>query len=1282
MATNDSAGRLPILSVGLICALAIFLAVFGFAAARAAAQASSGVTGVVTDPSGAIMTGVSITLTNPHTSFSAEAKSNDQGIYQFPIVPPGDGYQLTFSATGFKKLTLANVSLGIGVTETRNAQMQVGETVQQVEVTVQGETTINTEDASIGNVIQQNQVEQLPIQARLNSTVLLELQPGVQSTGGTDQDGSVTGARADQQTITLDGLDVTDEAAGFAFTTIGATPIDSIQEVRTIVGNADSSYGRASSAQVNLSTKPGTNAFHGALREYNRNTDFAANTFFGNLSGVARSPLIRNQFGGDLGGPIKRDKLFFFFDYEGLRQTSPAQETRSVPVDAVRAGGLNYINSTAGCTGSSRLNTTPNCITTLTPAQVVALDPAGVGADPALVSVFAKRYPEPNLASGGDGINTEGFIFNAPDKLRDNTVIGRLDFNLSSRHQLFARGTWDRDNGDESVQQFPGDPEALSSFIDHNRSFVVSDTYSISGTMVNKIYAGLTRSVEFFPADYAPTAPNDFSYGYYTNFSSPYGGFGGQGRSVGVPEVRDEFSWEKGHHRLELGGDMRFIRYFSELTDSINFATIGLDANFANLSASLRPSDINAAVPAQREWDGMFSVALGTISGVSSNFYYDTDGNPLALGSSALRHYVSNEVEYYAQDTWHLRSDLTLSYGLRWEYHGVPYEQNGFESTGNLTLQQLFNTRVANAAAGVNGNSAAPIMSIDLAGPANNKPGYYNPDYKDFAPRLGIAYSPSFTSGFLGTLFGDRKTSFRAGAGMEYDRILNTLEFELDQFNFLFSALGVPATFGNSADPADSLKNDPRFASFSSAPAATPTPIPHPYTPDVDANGNPIGLADFGGFPGFFNFDRNLRAPYAITASFGLQRELPGNFFLETEYFGHFGRRLPAIGDAAQQLNFKDPASGQYLNDAFGQVEKQLQGGTGILGLTAQPWFENQMSAAAAANYGAGTTCQQVAEFYGGPSAPSLNCTQVAALFNSPYIPVGDLSSTDLVLSEVGLLLPNTGLLAQTGSAGYIGNFSASSYNSLIIALRKRLSNGLQFDFDYAFAHAIDNVSDVNNSFVLFQSSANGLVCDLRNLRTCRASSDFDARHTISANFVYNLPFGRGQRFLNSTPKWVDEVLGGWGTSGIVTWRSGFALNTGTDTFPIDFTMSAPAVYIGPASDIKQHIAVDAQAQTVQFFASQANALSAFAYPFGGGTGDRNALRGPNYANTDMGIFKYFTMPWSDNHKLQFRADAFNVFNNVSFSPPNTDISSSSFGYITSQANAPRVVQVALRYEF
>ena len=1249
---------------------------------EARGQVMSGVTGVVSDTSGATIAGVRVTLSNANTGYTAQTKTDSEGVYEFQLVPPGDGYILNFSMANFRTVSLEKLHLGVGVTETKNAQLPVGEITQRVEVAVEGEGSLNTTDASIGHVIQTDQLQDLPVQARLDAGYVLALQPGVQTEVNRNanitqdaQDGSVTGARADQQNITVDGLDVTDETIGQSFFAIGRAPLDSVQEVRTIVGNPDSTYGRSSSAQVDLVTKSGSNDFHGSVREYNRNTDFEANDFFDNLNGVPRGALIRNQFGGDLGGPIVKNKLFFFFDYDGLRQTSPIQTIQNVPVEAVRDGGMNYINSDAGCTSAARLNTQPGCITTLTAAQLKTFDPAGIGSDAALIKFFDQRYPEPNFPSGGDGVNTEGFLFNAPDKLSENTFIGRLDYSINSRHKLFARGTWDRDSGDYSTQQFPGDPESLIGYISHNRSFVIGHTWQISSSLLNNVFVGLTRQVQFYPATFAPTKPDLFGYGYDNDLTAPYGGFSDQGRKVGVPEVREQLSWEKGRHTMEFGADFRPIREYSELGDSINFLTLGLGLGLQSLSVdpALRPANLYATptdLSAQNEWDGMFTTVLGNYSETASNFNYNLSGAPFPISTPAIRNWAYNEVEIFAQDTWRIRSDLTLLYGLRWQFHGVPYEEHGYESVANISEQQLFGARVAAAAQGINGNSAAPLVSYNLAGPYNHAPGYYQPDYKDFAPRLGIAYSPSFTSGFLGKLLGDRKTSIRAGSGIVYDRVLNTLEFELDQENFLFSNQ-VPAIFGSTADPAGSLMTDPRFTSLTTPPLVTATPIPRPYTPNLNANGAPIGLAELGGFPNFFNFNRDLRLPYAITASFGIQRELPGNFIVEADYFGRFGRRLVAIGDAAQQLNFKDPKSGQLLKTAFGNIERQMQSGTPATSVTAQQWFENQVGEAVAQNYG--NTCQGLS---GG-----LNCTQLSAFEAATFVPVGDLSSTDLVLSEYGLLLPNTGLDAQTGSAGYIGNFSSSNYNSLLLTVRKRISYNLQFDFNYAYAHAIDNVSDINNDFVEFTATGQGLVCDLTNLRTCRGNSDFDARHTFSANYIYTLPVGRGQRFLGGSSKLLNLLVGGWGTSGIIAWHSGYPLNTSTNTFPINFTQSAPAVYVGPASDVARGVHVENG--QVQYFANPVNALNAFQYPFGGDTGNRNVLHGPNYSNTDMGIFKNFIMPWSEKQRLQLRGDAFNVFNNVSFAAPSTAINvPSTFGVITQQENTPRVLQVALRFDF
>src|SRR6266446_2822448 len=328
------------------------------------AQQFAGVSGVVSDKSGGVLGGVEVSLDNSSLGIHNTTTTNEIGYYQFLRLNPAGGYQLTFVLKGFRKLTINNITLAAATVETRNAVLELGDVTQFVEVTATGESTLNTTDATVGNVIDSRQVSSLPIQFRLDAANLMQLQAGVNDAG------SITGARSDQGNITLDGLDINDQAGGFAFSSTIAVSIDALQEVRTVTAGETADYGRSSGGGINLVTKSGTNNWHGNLREYNRNTLFAANDWFNNRSGVQRAPLIRNQFGGNLGGPVKKDKVFFFFDYEGLRRSSGSQIIRAVPTAQFRTGELGYINSNAGCDGTARFASQPTCITYLTPSQI------------------------------------------------------------------------------------------------------------------------------------------------------------------------------------------------------------------------------------------------------------------------------------------------------------------------------------------------------------------------------------------------------------------------------------------------------------------------------------------------------------------------------------------------------------------------------------------------------------------------------------------------------------------------------------------------------------------------------------------------------------------------------------------------------------------------------------------------------------------------------------------------------------------------------------------------
>jgi hypothetical protein len=791
--------------------------------------------------------------------------------------------------------------------------------------------------------------------------------------------------------------------------------------------------------------------------------------------------------------------------------------------------------------------------------------------------------------------------------------------------------------------------------------------------------------VNAFPVDFAPTAPTDFGFDILSN---PYGDIRGQARNVPVPELRDVFTSAKGTHTMQFGADIKWMRVHSTNINDIDFQDIGLTSLITSLNSSLRPADIAETPVAESLWDNAFTTILGRYASTTAQYNYNVAGDPFPQFTASIRDFHYDEYELFAQDTWKIRPDLTLTYGLRWNYHSVPFESNGFESVPTLFEPELFADRQAAALAGINGNSAAPFVGYTLGGPVNHGPNYFQPDYHDFGPRVGLAYSPSFTDGFLGHLLGDRKTSIRAGSGIVYDRILSTLQFEIDETGQLFDS-SQTTQYGVSDDPTASLLTDPRFTSLSTPPAVPPPgTIPRPTVIPFVSGGVGFGLAEN---QDLFQLNGNLKTPYSIEASFGIQRELSGSMVFEADYFGRFGRRLIGVGDPAQQLNFKDAASGQFLNAAFASVQTQLQSGVAPNAVTSQSWFENQIGAQLA---GSGFTCPTVAPLFG-LTAPVSNCTQLAASLLPINFFTGDLSTVDVELYDAGLLAPNTGLFSQAGSVANVGNFAASSYNALVLSLRKRFSNNLLFDFDYTYGHSIDNVSDITNDVIGSSYDGQGLICDLRNLRVCRGSSDFDATHTISVNYEYRLPIGRGQRFLSGSSRLLDALVGGWATSGIIQYHSGFPWNTITNAFPINFTQSAPAVFVGPRSAVRQDIHVVDGA--LQLFADPTAAIAAFTYPFGGGTGERNVLRGPDFSNVDMAILKNFTMPWSDGQHLQFRAEAFNIFNHPSFNNPSVDPSlygsvdftnnniengPSQYGVLTNMANAPRQFQFGLRYEF
>ncbi|HVU45206.1 MAG TPA: carboxypeptidase-like regulatory domain-containing protein [Terracidiphilus sp.] len=1227
------------------------------------AQNLASITGTVTDSSGAVIAGASVTLENASTGVVAfKTLTNAQGSYTIANVAPGPGYKITFSANGFKSVVITGIYLNVTTTRTQNAKLDVGSEAQSVEVSASAENvTLNTTDATVGNNFQVAELNDLPVANRDNPSALFYQQPGVTLSG------AVTGARTDQSNVTVDGLEVNDNATGQFGDIIANAPVDSVQEFRGVTADPLSSSGQGGGGQFELVTKSGTNQFHGALVEYHRDTDLQANNWFNNNSGTPRPPLIRNQFGGNIGGPIWRDKAFFFFDWNSRKDTVSNLVDRTVPIgtntSGYRGGQLSYV-------------TDEGDVNTLTNTQLAALDPNGIGWNQAELALFQKRYPQANDFSGavGDLVNTAGYRFNAPVPLTENDYVEKIDYTLNDHMKLWGVGHVARESATESAIQFPGDPTTAPLY-DHSYSWAVGHTWTIGSNKLNQAEFGETFEDFDFHIIYNPQGANQYTFG---GLSGPYaGGNNSQARTYPIPVVRDDFSWQKGNHNYTFGGTFKWDTPDEFAAEDYNFPTVGLDTNagFPGLSNGQRPSDIDGDYI--DIYDSAYATALGVVPAVNSNFNYNNKGAVLPQGTGLDLKYRYYETEVYFGDTWKIRPNFTISYGVRYQNYTVPYEMRGEEAITNLNLNgttstfdwdKYWNDRLKQSAAGDDNPATLPFLQFIYGGKVNHQPGYFHPSNKNFAPRVAFAWSPG----------SDSKTVIRGGGGVIYDHsLINALQFQQLQTSYVFESSNTNI-FASSGDATGTLESSPRFAGLSNPPQPPAAPaIVTPFIPFVDFSEGPY---PYGLGYGEFNLmmDTKLKTPYSIQFNLGFQHEFPQGYILKMDYVGRLGRRLLAVADSSQLLDFPDNTGGstQTMGQAFGAVTTQLrqnkaagQSAYGaILNLSPQPWFEDM---AAGIN--------DLINYYDGTSFTT--ATQAIAYGFYPLPQRGDFSDTIQGIASTGYLGPNVGMASQFASNSVWTNKGSSNYHGLLVTLHKNVGYGLRFDLNYTWSHSLDNVSLIANSIAA--SNGFGFICDVQRPRECRANSDFDVAAELNGNFIYDLPFGRGRTIGATMPFWLNEAVGGWTISGLPTWHAGLPYNATANAYITSFANNAPATLIGQTGALKPKLH-GGRGQRLQAFASGPAALAAFQGPTGFDIGSRNNLRGPQYFDIDLGLAKTFPI-WGERTWLKFRCDAFNALNHPNFSNPNVDITQASgvpFGTITSMNGSARVLQGALRLEF
>jgi hypothetical protein len=1306
--------------------------------------------GTVIDVSRAVVAGARVTLSNKAQGFGRTATTTSTGEFEFLALPPGT-YVLTVEKAGFKKYEQNNLQLLVNVPTTVKVPLQVGSVTSSVEVSAATET-INTIDASIGNAFTEIQVRQLPLEGR-NVPDLLTLQPGVAYTGNradTSSDdtrsGAVNGARSDQGNITLDGIRVNQEG-GQAFQAVLPVTLDSVQEFRVTTTNSNADQGGTSGAQVALVTKSGTNELHGSVYEYHRNTYTSANDYFNKGSQLANCALpnpndcnnapklIRNIFGASIGGPIKKDRLFLFMNYEGTRRAEQTVSTgEEVPSLAMRDGVLQYkCGDHSACPGGSSFAVQGKTGQAYTPApgyfalgfkQLQQMDPAHFGPDAAAMAYF-QTLPKPNSSLTGDGFNYQGFVFASPTSETQNVYIARADYNITQNgsHRLSVMGALRNDSSDACggcQPYFPGQlPQQQTVY--HNKGLIAGYSAVIRPSLISSFHYGFIRE----------------SFGTLGNSSLPWIFFNfipgtsiTRTRNYQRPthNFSEDLSWVHGKHTLQFGGYLLFMRnprfdFTSSFDSGGTNSSFTTTSGFAGKNSPLDPGH-NGYPSVDPGFDVFYDYPITDLLGIVTNattvFNYNRQLSLLPPNSPIARRYAQNSYEPYIQDVWKVRPNLTLTLGLRYSLFSPIWETNGLQVCPSPSLGNWFANRATAGANGIPSNQDG-LLQVNWCGSANGKRGYWNWDYGNLGPHVAFAWAPNKSEGFLGKLLGGRnKTSVRGGFGMVYDRFGQGI---VDEFSG--NSFGLTTSLSNPPLPLNQL---PRLTSVNVIPPSLLQAAPGaPSFPETVPTMASLGAVNYGN--GLGSLDTSIKTPYSYTLDFSVERDLGAGFSLDVAYVGRLSHRLLSSQDVAQPLDLKDKKSGldyfsaiqpltrlyefQNVNDT---TFKDSMVSTGV----AQYWRDMLQAPVNGGAYALGVQNGGCL----GPNGPTSTTDPVLAIFDlfcgNAGVETTALTALDLPSPVSGF--PYSGIpdanfdpscgqprhpLCQYYVVGgpnafynpqYVSLFALrsigfSNYNALEASLRHRMSHGVQFDLNYTYSKSIDLCSDAERVGASASLNFSG-GCQIFNAWSpylFRAVSDFDTTHQLNANWIIDLPFGKGRSLASDVNRGLDAIIGGWQLSGLFRWTSGFpyTIYNNPADYPTDWYWEGAAIPI--VSHLKSG-AYHLPNGIVNLFPDPAAAENSFLPALPGQVGVRNFVRGDGYFGIDLGLSKRWLMPWSEKQSLALRWEVFNVTNSTRFdfndqnasspSESNNSIATTTFGNYTHLMTNPRVMQFALRYEF
>ncbi len=1186
------------------------------------AQLSSGsITGVVTDPSRALIPAAKITLTDVDKGLVTNAVADMAGRYLIRSVQPGN-YRLTVSAQGFEGQTRDHIAVDVNQNITADFALNVGTSSNTVAVV--GESPLlAAEEASSGQVLNRKFIDAMPVIGR-DTMGLTYLTPGTVAvlngppkTGTAGNDFVSSGGPAWTTDVLLDGASVTNYEQNGGLLRVQYLPNpDAIEEFKVQTSAFSAEFGFTGATVVNMVMRSGTNQFHGRGYEYLQNSDLDGNNFFNNASGTKLPTLQRNNFGANVGGQIKRNKTIFFTDYEGLRQKAATTTTFGVPSALERNGDFGELcgyqhgtfNANGQCSaaagqlwdpytgtysatagGAVRSGFIPfNNLALYTSPGNPNLNGTGFQLAPTvgnLIDPVASKLmaymPLPNLNVGKTNYQYfNNWIGSGANPSTNNWVDVKLDHRFSDATSI--SGNFGRqDPNSRHYNYFQNEGDTVASGLSAQKSYMVGVhlNHSISPTFLVTATYGWTRWFQFLPditGDYpnvnpittlglpaymgvsgSPTFPGITAGSPYSTGSAGYS-VGTQG-STRITQGVDShqglvtLSWVHGGHELRFGSELRWhrVNYFIPSSPGGGFT-------FTFGSTSQTPSSSSGGDPL-----ASFLTGVGTGGGSGS---YQVPDAP----SSANWQYGG-----FIQDNWKVTRNLTLNLGLRYD----------------LTLSR---EEAHNRQEWLDPNVASPLQVPGL-GPlhggevfaSGSEPGIYNPDYKDWQPRVGFAYRPF------------SKTVVRGGYGIFYtaSRIAAAGAGGIGQNGFSQTTTWVTSLNSDLATPYGRLSN--------------PFPNGGPQLPP----GSSLGLLTQVGLAAAGPYRTESKTPYEQAWNLDIQREIPGQILLDVGYIGKKGTHLYYGGDTNKNIL---PASVEGYNSA--QIAS-------LLTFVPNPFF--------------------------------------GIITN----PVSSLSAKTVQAYQLQLPFPQF-----TTFGGDSPPFANSSYQGLQVRVEKRFSSGLQFLLTYTFSKAIDDASVSQDSFNTGPTS----LQDPNNLAGERSVSTFDITHVLQFNHVYELPFGRGKKFGQNWNPVLNGFLGGWQLSGIWTLNSGLPL-----TFKVNGGISLPTYGAQRPNLLCTPSRNDGANWITSYFASNACFAKPASYALGDAPRNVSWVRTEGQANTNLAISKYFSLAKiREGMRFQVMAQAQNGFNHPLLAAPNTTVGSSAFGVITSQANTPRQIELAMKLHF